>query len=106
MFELGLSTVTEEARSQLAAHLGVRAFAIPVIRGAEKRSEGAFGFWTGNSIIVGSDEVTRGSVELLVVSIETGRLLLHGSGSGRSEFRGQRGVVLKIFREILDQAFL
>ena len=105
MLELGIETIGDESRTTLAAELKVDAFLIPVVGHSGSESEGAVGVWTGTTVIMTDSSVAKGSAELHLVRASDGKALMRGSGFGKSEFRSGKGVVRKVFRQILSKTF-
>ena len=105
MLELAIEKIDDQARIRLAEKLTADAFLIPIVRHGGKESEGAVGFWPGNMFYMGSDEVSKGSVELVLMKADTGKTIVKGVGFGESEWYGQKGVIAKTFRKILAEAF-
>ena len=50
-------------------------------------------------------EYSKASAELRLIRASDGKVLLQGTGFGESDFRAGKGVVRKIFRQILKEAF-
>jgi hypothetical protein len=105
MLALGVETIDNAARTALADALKVDAFLVPVVGHSGTESQGAVGIWTGTTVIMTDSSVSKGSVELHLLRASDGKALLRGSGFGESEFRSGKGVVRKVFRQILREAF-
>lgn len=107
MFDLGIQKLDDASMAKLAKSLECDAFLIPIVKSSEVESEGAVGGlmpYTGSFYAL-SMEVARGGVELAIVRARDGKVLLQGVASGYSDMRSERGVIGKIFSDILDQAF-
>jgi len=105
MLELEINQVDETSRPVLAEHLHVDSFLIPLVGHASEESAGSISLWSGYSMTTIDDTVAKGRVELLVVGGTDGKVLLRGTGFGESDLRSQKGVIRKIFRQVLIKAF-
>ena len=101
LLEMGLEKLDDAGRRDLAATLDVDSFLVPVIVQATNESSGATGFWSGSSFWVTDSPVQVGSVQLALVRASDGRPILKGSGYGQSEWRTRKGVVSRVFHDIL-----
>lgn len=106
MFDMGIESVTDQNRADLAKKLRVDAFVVPAIQFSGTKTEGPMIFNTAPGVFsMSQDEVNQGRVTLLFVDGATGKILMKGTGKGESEWRSGKGVAWKIFKEILDKAF-
>ena len=105
MLELAIETINDESRAALAEELKIDAFLIPVVGHSGSESAGAVGVWTGTTVIMTDSSIAKGSAELHLVRASDGKALMRGSGFGESEFRSGKGVVRKVFRQILSKTF-
>ncbi len=106
MLELDIQIWDDEARELMAESLGVTAFLLPVITVAgHGGSGGSVGVYSGGIGVSGFGSSSTGGAELVFIRASDGKEIIHGEGFGKSGFRSQKGVVLKIFRRILKDAF-
>lgn len=105
MFDLEIKTITPENRQLLAQKLGVEAFVVAVVDSVTTEISGTTGIFIGNIFTASRSKRNSGSVQLAIVSAETGKVLMEGSGFGESSARPKRGVVGKSFNLILDRTF-
>ncbi len=106
MFDMGIQSITDQNRADIAKKLRVDAFVVPTIQFSGTKTEGTTIFNTAPGVFIASqDEVAQGRVTLLFVDGAAGKFLMQGSGKGESEFRSGKGIAWKVFREILEKAF-
>jgi hypothetical protein len=105
MFDLEMKAVTPESRKILADKLGVDAFVVTAVDSMATENAGTTGVFIGNIFTAVPSRRTSGSVQLAIVSADTGKTLMEGTGFGESTARPKRGVIGKAFNQIIDRAF-
>lgn len=105
MFDLGITELTPEQRKALAEKLGVDAFIAAAVDAVGTQNAGAVGVLIGGIFTAIPSDKNTGSVQLVIISADNGKLLMRGIGHGESELRSKRGVVGSTFDRILDQVF-
>jgi len=106
MLELNIKQWDDDARVKMAQSLGATSFLLPVITAAgQGGSGGGVGFYSGGIGVSGFGSSSTGGAELVFIRAGDGKQIIRGEGFGESGFRSQKGVVRKIFRRILAQAF-
>ena len=106
MLELDIQLWDDEARELMAESLGVTSFLLPVITVAgHGGSGGSVSVYSGGVGVSGFGSSSTGGAELVFIRASDGKQIIHGEGFGKSGFRSQKGVVRKIFRRILQEAF-
>ncbi len=111
MLELGLQNVGEHQIAQLAEKVGADSVLIIQIPYSGVEAIG----WYGQgqkmkgtntySMYGGASKVSKGALEVRLVSAQTGRPLMVGKGFAKSGWRKAEGVLVKTFRKILEEAF-
>ena len=105
MFDMGIKQLDESNRHALADRLQVDAFIAAAVDSAGTENAGSVGVFIGAIFTAVPTDRNTGSVQLAIVSAETGRVLMEGTGYGQSELRSKKGVIGKTFAEIVDRAF-
>ncbi len=105
MFEMGVKELDDTNRRLLAQKLNVDAFVVVSIDSMTSESVGTTGVLVGNVFTAVPSKRNVGSVQLAIISAETGKPLMESTGYGESSARPKRGVIGKTFNEILSRAF-
>lgn len=105
MLELGINRFGEGDLKGLAEKLGVEAFVVPIVGHSGTEVSGVSGVVVGGWLYGDTEKIAKGSAELIVVRASDGKAVIRGTGSGKSEIRTGKGVVLKVFKEIIAKAF-
>ena len=105
MFDLQITAITEDNRRVLAQKVGADAFLAASVDAAGTENAGSVGVIIAGVFTAIPSERNTGSVQLAIVSAESGKLLMQGYGHGQSELRTKRGVIGKTFDNILDKVF-
>lgn len=103
LLEIGAESLSGDAIAMVAQKLNVDSFLIPVVGNAETKKDSAIAVPTyGGGFIVAQDEHAQGSIEIRVIA-SNGKLLARGNGFGESGIRRSKGVVAKVFGQLVDE---
>jgi hypothetical protein len=105
MFEAGIIGLDEANRRQVAESLGVDGFLQVIVHGSSKETSGSVGVLIGTIVTMVPSDVSKGGVEVRVISADEGKLLLRGEAHGSSEFRSPKGVLGKMIGDILRRGY-
>lgn len=97
--------LTAENRLAVAQKLKVKAYLVVMIAHTDREETENYNIWVGDKWFLWEDSRNRGSVDVLLITADGGKLIMRGTGHGSSEFRSQKGVLMKIIGEILEKAF-
>lgn len=106
-FNQGLTKpVAAEDLRRIAAALGADAVMIAEVTSLTTKSRSTGGFFVGSAFAATHEEKKNSGSSLLVTSLD-GKPLLQATayGESRNAFRTERGMVEKMFRLILEQAY-
>lgn len=106
LFELGANTMSKELMVPVAMKVHVDSFAVLNVGVAGQNNYGAIATpLYGGGAIATPIETNKGSVEVSIVSAESGRLLLRGVAGGESGWRTLKGVIGTEIDLIFDKVF-
>lgn len=103
MLEAGVESLDGEGAQQIAELLGVDSFLLVVVGNSESTVQSAVAFPAFNGgFVMAPSKRAQGGLEIRVVTSE-GKTLARGSGFGESGWRKGRGVIGKVFGNLVDE---
>jgi len=106
MMDLGISQIDETNGAAVAEKLNVDTFLVVQIMHAGRTTEGDVYYAVGDNMAMGIPyEVGVGNLEVRMIRAADGKALMKGSAFGKSEFYSEKGLIPRLFREVLEKAF-
>jgi len=101
-----ISQIDESNVAAVAAKLNVDTFLVVQIMHAGRATAGDVYYAIGDNMAMGvPNEVGVGNLEVQMFRATDRKVLLKGSAFGKSEFYTEKGLIPRLFREVMEKAF-